>query len=64
MSKQLLSNYLTNRKQCELLDIAKDVPQGSILDPILFNTFVNDLFHKCELYNYADDNTWSKSDKS
>ena len=48
----------------ELLDIAKDVPQVSILDPILFKTFVNDLFHKCELYNYADDNTWSKSDKS
>ena len=29
--------------------------------------FVNDVFffvHKCELYNYVDDNTLSKSDKS
>jgi G:T-mismatch repair DNA endonuclease (very short patch repair protein) len=29
--------------------------------------FVHDLFffaHKCELYNYADDNTLSKSEKS
>ena len=45
----------------ELLDIVKGI--GSYL----FNTFVNNLFffvHKCQLYNYADDNTWSKSDKS
>ena len=45
----------------ELLDIVKGI--GSYL----FNTFVNNLFffvHKRELYNYADDNTLSKSDKS
>lgn len=69
----LLTNYLTNRKQCVKLgsnlssfkDIYKGVPQGSILGPVLFNIFLNDIFdfvHKCDLYNYADDNTLSCSD--
>jgi retron-type reverse transcriptase len=61
------NNQLINDLLSSLLDIVKGVPQGSILGPILLNIFVNDLFffvHKCELYNYADDNTLSKSDKS
>ena len=69
----LLKSYLSNRKQCvkignktsKFLDIFKGVPQGSILGPMLFNIFINDIFQfvsKCNLYNYADDNTLSYAD--
>jgi retron-type reverse transcriptase len=65
---ELLRNYLTGRKQQiklqEVLsswaDIQKGIPQGSILDPLLFNILINDIFYFIEygtLYNYADDNT-------
>ena len=50
-----------------MLEIYKGDPQGSILEQILFNIFVNDIFlfvNKCDLYNYADDNTLSKSDNT
>ena len=66
----LLASYLSDRKQqvkignvtSKWADISKGVPQGSILGPLLFNVFINDIFYfiqKGTLYNYADDNTLS-----
>ena len=52
-SVSLLESYLSNRKQqikingilSSWSDIQKGVPQGSILDPLLFNVFINDIFY-------------------
>ena len=72
-SFQLLKSYLKNRRQRikignnyrEWNTLIKGVPQGSIRDPVLFNVFINDIFHFVQdstIYNYADDNTISYSD--
>ena len=46
-------------------EILSGVPQGSVLGPLLFNLFLNDIYFfvdKENLHNYADDNTLSVVD--
>ena len=57
-----------NRKQSvcinnilsEFNKVISDVPQGSIVGPILFNCFFNDFYYfmkNVNVHNFADDNT-------
>ncbi len=66
--KAWISNYLSDRKQRVVLGgatsswsrVERGVPQGSILGPLLFTIFVNDLpsvIERCRVNLYADDTT-------
>jgi len=75
VSNDWFSNYLHNRKQYVLYNSAKSptenvscgVPQGSILGPLLFILYMNDICHTSKLLNtilFADDTTVFYSHKN
>ncbi len=67
---RLMDSYITNRKQyididdvqSDMLTVTTGVPQGSILGPLLFIIYLNDIANTSNLFNfifYADDTTLS-----
>ena len=68
VANKLFESYLRDRKQyvyfegikSDLQCINKGVPQGSVLGPLLFLIYINDLAHSTSIFDvimYADDTT-------
>jgi len=60
-----IEDWLSNRKQCVVLngcfsewrDVISGVPQRSVLDPLLFIIYINDIDDRvaCKIMKFADD---------
>ena len=75
IEREWFKNYLTGRQQCvdlegnqsSWIDVKLGVPQGSILGPILFLIYVNDInncTNHAEFTKFADDTTLMTSGKT
>ena len=71
---KLMISYLTDRQQCvtyngitsNYLNITTGVPQGSVLGPLLFLIYINDIARVSKLFSiflFADDTTILDTDK-
>ena len=75
IANEWFCSYLTKRKQYVIIgnqvsilnEISTGVPQGSVLGPLLFLIYINDL-HKCikysKTYHFADDTSIMQSHSS
>ena len=59
-------NKQTNKQFSSCQELIQGVPQGSVLDPLLFNIYINHLLYLAEstnVCNFTDDTTFYACDK-